>query len=140
MPVRPVSRPCSSISLLPFTRTTARFTARWHRPSIIAIGVSGELDATNVECFVDYAIWHLDGHRALLLDLHELDFFGSEGFLALLKLKDYCQEHKVQWSMVPSQAVDRMLDIGDPAGHLPTTETVSSALREFTAQESVATG
>nr|WP_136629114.1 anti-sigma factor antagonist [Mycobacteroides salmoniphilum] len=78
------------------------------------MAATGALDATNADCLVYYAVRHLHERHALVLDLRELDFCGSEGFLAVLKIRCCCKYHEVRWSLLSGEAVDRILEIGDP--------------------------
>jgi hypothetical protein len=66
--------------------------------------------------------------RGLILDLRDLDFFGTDGFSALHRVAVCCAHPGIGWSVVPSEAVARMLRIGDPESLLPTASTVEAAM------------
>jgi hypothetical protein len=66
--------------------------------------------------------------RGLILDLRDLDFFGTEGFSALHRISVCCAAPGIAWAVVPSAAVSRVLRIGDPQGLLPTASTVEAAM------------
>lgn len=106
----------------------ASFTTRWLQPSVAVITVSGELDASNAQSLVDYAL--RDGERTerLALDLTGVDFFGTAGFSALHTVNVRCAGADVRWVLVPSAAVGRLLRICDPDSTLPLATTMRAAL------------
>jgi len=64
----------------------------------------------------------------LILDLRDLDFFGTEGFSALHRVSVCCARAGIGWVVVPGEAVSRVLRIGDPQGLLPAALTVEAAM------------
>jgi anti-anti-sigma factor len=108
----------------------ARFATRWLRPSIAVITAHGELDAANAQEFVDYALRHASQTERLVLDLSGVEFFGTAGFSALHSVNVRCAGEKIQWALVPSSAVTRLLRICDPDSTLPMNSSVETALSE----------
>jgi anti-anti-sigma factor len=106
----------------------AHFATRWLRPSTAVITAHGELDAANAQQFVDYALRHAPQIECLVLDLSGLEFFGTAGFSAMHSVNVRCAGEKIQWAMVPSAAVTRLLRICDPDSALPITSSVDIAL------------
>ncbi|MGH3726264.1 MAG: STAS domain-containing protein [Mycobacterium sp.] len=100
-----------AISLFSSVDETARFTAQWRRPSTVLVTASGEIDAVNAGHLAEYATSHLEGHRNLILDLQGLQFFGTDGLAALNEIQRHCAGEGVDWLVVPSKAVTRLLDI-----------------------------
>ncbi len=110
-----------------------------HRPSLLlttspapddfaVVVAEGEIDAANAEAMGDYAVRAAHrGHR-LLLDFSKVKFFGTAGFSALHHMNVRCAEAGVQWVMLPSPAVARVLRICDPEGVLPVRGTVEAGL------------
>ena len=100
--------------------TTATFTTRRLEPSVTVITARGDLDASNSQDFVDYALRDADRTERLALDLTGLEFFGTAGFSALHTLNVRCASVGVEWVLVPSNAVSRVMnDLRpgfDPAG------------------------
>jgi hypothetical protein len=76
----------------------------------------------------EYTLGHLMRCRGLILDLRGLDFFGTEGFSALYRVSVCCAHAGIGWTVVPSEAVCRVLRIGDPQGLLPAASTVEAAM------------
>lgn len=112
MPIQAFSRPRPPAAEMPYIGRRFQFSVT-PRHNAITVAAAGDLDATNADCFVYYVIRHLRGRRALALDLRYLEFCGSEGFLAVLKVRCYCKHHDVDWSLLSGEAVDRVLEIGD---------------------------
>ncbi|KUI31193.1 anti-anti-sigma factor [Mycobacterium sp. IS-1496] len=104
---------------------TAGFEAAALPPSTAVVTARGELDAANAQLFADFALQH--AADALILDLSEVEFFGTAGFSALHTLNVRCAEADITWVLVPSAAVSRLLRICDPDATLPCAETVEAA-------------
>lgn len=107
---------------------TAHFATRWLKPSIAVITAHGELDAANTREFVDYTLRHTRHADSLVIDLSRLDFFGTAGFSALHTINVRCAGDSVQWAVVPSSAVTRLLRICDPDSALPVCANINVAL------------
>lgn len=104
----------------PWENHTARFTA--HRgPSAAVVTAHGELDASNAAALVDFVQRSATHSAQLVLDLSELEFFGTSGFSALHAINVRCAGAGVGWAVVPSEAVSRLLRICDPDQTLPIT-------------------
>ena len=124
-PTRPVSQETA------IDRTDchgAHFATRWLHHSMAIISAHGELDAANTQQFVDYALRHAPRTERLVLDLSGVQFFGTAGFSALHSVNVRCAGEEVQWAVVPSAAVTRLLRICDPDSALPISASVDIAL------------
>ena len=111
----------------PWESHTTRLAYRRLRSSVAVISAHGHIDASNADTLTEYTLGHLMRCRGLILDLRDLDFFGTEGFSALHRVSVSCADPGISWAVVPSQAVSRVLRIGDPQGLLPTASTVDAA-------------
>jgi anti-anti-sigma factor len=107
---------------------TAYFATRWLHPSSAVITVHGDLDASNAQEFADYALRHSEHTERLVLDLSGVDFFGTAGFSALHTVNVRCAGAGVDWALVSSSGVSRLLRICDPDSALPVVGTVQAAL------------
>ena len=96
--------------------------------SVAVISAHGHIDASNADTLTEYTLGHLIRCRGLILDLRDLDFFGTDGFSALHRVSVCCAEPGIGWAVVPSEAVSRVLRIGDPQGLLPAARTVEAAM------------
>ncbi len=113
----------------------ASFSTRWLQPSVAVITARGELDAANAQELVDYALRDLERTRRLALDLTGVDFFGTAGFSALHTLNVRCAAANVEWVLLASRAVDRLLRICDPDSALPIASTMPAALTQLQADQ-----
>ena len=112
----------------PWEGHTARLASRRLRSSVAVISAHGGIDASNADTLTEYTLGHLMRCRGLILDLRDLDFFGTEGFSALHRVSVCCARAGIGWAVVPGEAVSRVLRIGDPQGLLPAASTVEAAM------------
>jgi anti-anti-sigma factor len=113
----------------------ASFSTRYLQPEVVVITAIGELDASNSQELVEYALRDSDRVRRVALDLTGVDFFGTAGFSALHTLNVRCAGAGVEWVLVPSTAVTRLLRICDPDSALPIETTMSAALSRLQADQ-----
>ena len=112
----------------PWEGHTARLVSRRLMSSVAVIRAHGGIDASNADTLTEYTLGHLMRCRGLILDLRDLDFFGTEGFSALHRVSVCCARASIRWAVVPGEAASRMLRIGDPHGLLPAASTLDSAM------------
>jgi anti-anti-sigma factor len=113
----------------------ATFATRLLQPSVVVVTARGELDASNAQEFVDYALRHTDHAERLALDLSDVEFFGTAGFSALHTVNVRCAGAGVDWVLVPSRAVRRLLRICDPDSALPMAGKLPAALARLRAEQ-----
>lgn len=118
------SRPTIS----PTDRTRAQFCAQWLWPATAVITVSGELDASNATELIDCGIRHSRPSGQLVLDLSAVEFFGAGCFTCLHNFNVRCAGENIDWVLIPSKAVARVLGICDPARALPVSTALPAAL------------
>lgn len=106
----------------------ARFATRWLTPAVAVFSAHGDIDASNADDLADYTLSRVGRCRRMILDLSGLDFFGTAGLAALQTVYETCADMGVDWAMVPSAVVSRLLQICDPEGVLPTVGTDDAAL------------
>ena len=109
-------------------RRATRFDARRTMSSVAIVSAHGEIDGTNASTLTDFAVVNAMHCRALILDLCGVEFIGTEGFCALLRVSVCCAHAGTGWVVVPSAAVARLLRVCDPHGSLPAVDTVDAAL------------
>jgi anti-anti-sigma factor len=112
----------------PWEGHNPRLASRRLRSSVAVISAHGHIDASNADTLTEYTLGHLMRCHGLILDLRGLDFFGTEGFSALHRVSVCCARTRIGWTVVPGEAVSRMLRIGDPQGLLPAASTVEAAM------------
>jgi anti-anti-sigma factor len=106
----------------------ATFAVRHPSSSRVAVAVLGDVDAVNARELGRYVESHIHSSKQLVLDLRAVDFFGTQAFTALYYISVYCARGDVDWIIVGSFAVRRLLAICDPRGELPLVDDLSSGL------------
>lgn len=106
----------------------AAFATRWLPPSTAVISASGEIDAVNAGDFADYALLHIDKAERVAVDLTDVEFFGTAGLSALKAIEGRCAADNIDWVLVPSKAVNRLLRICDLDSDWHTCYSVAAAL------------
>jgi anti-anti-sigma factor len=96
--------------------------------SVAIVSASGDIDGSNASTLTEYALASAVRCRGLILDLSDVEFFGTDGFSALHRVAVRCAHAEIEWMVVPGAAVSRLLRICDPHGSLPTVNTVGPAL------------
>ena len=112
----------------PWDGRTARLASRRLRSSVAVIMAHGGIDASNADSLTEYTLGHLMHCHGLILDLGDLDFFGTEGFSALHKISVCCARAGIGWAVISGDAVSRVLRICDPQGWLPAPSTFEAAM------------
>jgi anti-anti-sigma factor len=108
---------------------SARFTAEWDASSVV-ITAHGELDASNANQLADYVKRCVARSTSVIvLDLGDLEFFGTAGFSALHLINVRCAGANLRWALVPGAAVSRLLRICDPDNTLPLVNSVGAMTR-----------
>lgn len=106
----------------------ATFAVRHPSPTRVAVAVLGDVDARNGRAMGRYVEQHTRISQQLVLDLRAVDFFGTTGFTALYYISVHCARTDVDWMIIPSRPVRRLLAICDPDGELPVADDLPSAL------------
>jgi anti-anti-sigma regulatory factor len=118
----------------PPTPPNAGLVTHWPTPSLVVVAAYGAIDATTARVTTDYVLSQAMCGCGLILDLRAVNFFGTEGFLALHRMAVGCAHTGTAWSLVPGPAVTRLLRICDPQCLLPAADSVDSALTTVTDQ------
>lgn len=106
----------------------ATFAVRRLSPSRMAVAATGDLDAVNGRELGRYVEQHTGISRQLVLDLRAVDFVGTPAFTALYYISVHCARNDVDWIIVGSRPVRRLLSICDPEGELPLVDDLSTGL------------
>ncbi|HYZ68279.1 MAG TPA: STAS domain-containing protein [Mycobacterium sp.] len=106
----------------------ATFALRHPSPTRAAVAVTGDVDALNARELGRYVERHTHLSKQLVLDLRAVDFFGIQAFTALYYISVYCARGDVDWIIVGSAAVRRLLSVCDPQGELPVVDDLFAAL------------
>ncbi len=110
----------------------ATFAVRRLSTSRLAVAVIGELDAGNGRNLGRFVEQHTGISRQLVLDLRAVDFAGTQAFTALYYISVHCARSDVDWIIVASHPVRRLLSICDPDCELPLVDDLPSGLQHLT--------
>jgi anti-anti-sigma factor len=87
----------------------ATFAVRRLSPSRHAVAVIGDIDAENGRNLGRFVEEHTGISRQLVLDLRAVDFAGTQAFTALYYISVHCSRNDVDWIIVGSHPVRRLL-------------------------------
>lgn len=107
--------------------TALRLTTFRLDPAIAVVEATGELDAANARELVDHVV-ALRDHTALVLNLSDLAFFGTEGLWALNRVNGACAKRRAIAAIVAGRQVHRLLRICDPHGGLRVHASMEQAV------------
>jgi anti-anti-sigma factor len=93
-----------------------------------AVAAVGEIDAVNGRALGRYVEANTGVSKQLVLDLRAVDFVGTHAFTALYYISVHCARTDVDWTILGSRPVRRLLEICDPDGELPLAADVLSGL------------
>lgn len=97
----------------------------------IVVTVSGAIDAVNVDRVSEYSSHFVLPDQPLVLDLSAVDCFSSAGVHFLHHIDERCRVAGVQWALVASPAVSRVLQATDDEDLFSTAASVREALHDF---------
>lgn len=116
---------------------TAQFATRRVRSDTAIVTARGEIDAANAREFVEYALRDAAQLNHLVIDLSGVDFFGTSGFSALHTLNVRAAGENIDWDMLPSPSVSRLLRICDPDATLPVRDSTETRLPAASTERSL---
>jgi anti-anti-sigma factor len=91
----------------------------WPTADQVAVSVRGEIDASNAEEFARAVCEATAGCQGMTLDLSEVGFIALDAVPALHAINARLMRAGASWSITPSAAVRRLLQLCDPVGLLP---------------------
>jgi anti-anti-sigma factor len=101
----------------PMTVTSARRACATSTRLVVA--VRGDVDAGNAKAFADQVCALIADATQVRLDLSGLDFIAVDGCTALHAINALVMRKGVEWSVIPSRGVSRVLALCDPACLIP---------------------
>jgi anti-anti-sigma factor len=104
-----------------------RFTH--HGVTVLAIG--GQIDACNADQIREHAHRYASASAALVVDMTQVEFFAVQGLRNLMILGERCHKAGVEWVLVGSRSVHRLLRVADVDRALPTAQSTDAALQRF---------
>jgi anti-anti-sigma factor len=104
------------------------FSVRHSAPTRVVVAVVGDVDAFNARALGRYVERHIRMSKQLVLDLRAVDFAGAQAFTALYYISVHCARRNVDWIILGSHHVRRLLSILDPDGELPMVDDLPAGL------------
>ena len=99
-----------------------------HQATVVTI--SGDVDASNDYRVHDFATRFVAVSKALILDLSGVEFFSAAGLSVLIAVDEACRTADVEWALISSRVVNRVLRLIDCDTTLPTASSVPEALKQ----------
>ncbi len=95
------------------------------------VTISGAVDLKNIDQVSGYSRRFILADKAFVLDLRGVDYFASEGVTLLRRIEEDCRTAGVEWALVASPVVGRVLRIVDEESLFPGAASVHEALHNF---------
>ena len=98
--------------------------------TIVQIG--GEIDACNADQLSENVFRYAATASGLVVDATAVDFCCVRGLRYLMALDKHCHDSGIEWALVASGSVRRMLEATGVNNTLPLADSVSTALQSLT--------
>jgi anti-anti-sigma regulatory factor len=95
------------------------------------VTITGAVDATNVDQVSEHSKRFILPDKPFVLDLSTLDPFAAQGVRLLHQIDEICTAAGLEWSVVPSQAVNTALLVTHEESSFPVFGSVHEALHYF---------
>lgn len=93
------------------------------------VSITGDVTDASVDALIERVRHYILTEKPVVLDLGDVRSFATDGIALFEAVDEMCDEAGVEWSLVASQPVTRVLRL---CGALvPTTESVPAALHHF---------
>jgi anti-anti-sigma regulatory factor len=95
------------------------------------VSISGCIDDSNVEGLIERVGRYVLTEKPVILDLSDVLTFAAQGASLFEAIDDLCDTAGVEWSLVTSQSVARVLRLRGDHNAYPSADSVSEALHHF---------
>lgn len=95
------------------------------------VSVAGAIDAENVDRVSEYSSHFVLPDQPIVLDLSAVDCFTTAGIHFLHRIDEDCRAAGVEWALVVSPAVSRVLQATDDEDLFFIADSVREALHDF---------
>lgn len=95
------------------------------------VTISGAIDLKNIDQVSDYTRRFILADKPFILDVRGVDYFASVGVALLQCIEQDCRAAGMEWALVPSPVVERVLRIVDEEASFPVVASVHEALHNF---------
>jgi anti-anti-sigma factor len=95
------------------------------------VTISGAIDAMNVDQVTECCERFIMPDKPLVLDLSGVDCLAAQGIQFLYRVDQDCGAAGLEWALIASQPVTRVLRITDDQARVPIVRSVHEALHYF---------
>jgi anti-anti-sigma factor len=104
---------------------------RYTRGGVTVLAIGGQIDACNADQIREHAHRYISGSAALVVDMTHVEFFAVQGLRNLMALGERCRKVGLEWVLVGSPSVHRLLRVADVDRALPIEHSTEAALQRF---------
>ena len=102
-----------------------------YRHLATVVTVSGAIDLKNVDEVSRYSRHFIMQDKPFVLDLRGVDYFASPSVTFLQQIDEDCRMAGLEWALVASPMVSRVLRIVNEENAFPVAASVHAALQSF---------
>jgi anti-anti-sigma factor len=95
------------------------------------VTISGAIDVMNVDQVAECCKRFILPDKPLILDLSDVNCLAAQGIRFLYRIDDGCAAARLEWALVASPAVTRILRITDDEDRFPVVDSAHEALHYF---------
>jgi anti-anti-sigma regulatory factor len=95
------------------------------------VSISGEVTDANVDALIERVRHYILAEKPVIMDLGDVRSFAANGVALFEAVDDMCDDAAVEWSLVASQSVLRVLRLRSDQDIVPTADSVPEALHHF---------
>jgi hypothetical protein len=95
------------------------------------VTITGAVDSTNVDLVSEYTKRFILPDKPFVLDLSNLDSFAAQAVRLIYRIDAVCTAAGLDWSVIPSQAVNTALLVTHEESSFPVFVSVHEALHYF---------
>ncbi len=104
---------------------------RYTNDGITVLAIGGQIDACNADQIREHAHRYASTSAALVVDMTQVEFFAVQALRNLMILGERCRKAGVEWVLVGSRSVHRLLLVADVDRALPIAHSTDAALKRF---------
>jgi anti-anti-sigma factor len=104
---------------------------RYTRDGVTVLAIGGQIDACNADQIREHAHRYASASAALVVDMTQVEFFSVQGLRTLMSFGERCRKAGVEWVLVGSRSVHRLLGVADVDRALPIAQSTDAALQRF---------
>lgn len=108
----------------------AHVRAQWRHLATV-VTISGAIDALNIDRVSEYSRHFVLPDQPIVLDMSGVDCLAAQGIRLLYRIDEDCRAAGVEWVLVASPAVSRLLAVTGDEDEFPVVGSVPEALHYF---------